>query len=124
MSKIVTKKLLGSVLTPSGKNVAISAATRTTNWTRTDAAAELMKESLEAAIEKNEDVLPPGTTEVCTRYVRRPSVIYAHYMAAYINWLRETTHMSPSDSRSHITAVCFNKKGDPISTVHLATDKK
>ncbi|KAI1405312.1 hypothetical protein F4819DRAFT_444779 [Hypoxylon fuscum] len=103
MSKIVTKKLLGSVLTPSGKNVAISAATRTTNWTRTDAAAELMKESLEAAIEKNEDVLPPGTTEVCTR---------------------ETTHMSPSDSRSHITAVCFNKKGDPISTVHLATDKK
>ncbi|KZL72495.1 hypothetical protein CT0861_06322 [Colletotrichum tofieldiae] len=100
MSKIIRKKLLGSVLTSSGNSVTISAATRTTNWVRTDSAAESMKEALEAAIEKNEGILPAGTAEVCTR---------------------ETTHTSASDSRSHITAVCFDSNGDRIKTVHLPT---
>ncbi|KAK5624826.1 hypothetical protein RRF57_000542 [Xylaria bambusicola] len=67
MSKIISKKLLGSVLTSTGKSVSISAATRTTNGVRTDAAAESMKEALEAAIEKNERVIPQGTAEICTR---------------------------------------------------------
>lgn len=66
--KILTKKMLGSVRTARG-SVAISAATKTTNWVRTELAAESMKGALETAIEKNEGILPAGTAEVCTRYV-------------------------------------------------------
>ncbi|KAK1989744.1 hypothetical protein LX36DRAFT_475262 [Colletotrichum falcatum] len=103
MSKVLRKKMLGSVLTSAGNSVAISAATRTTNWVRPDSAAESMKGALEAAIKKNESILPEGTVEVCTR---------------------ETTHTSASDSRSHITAVCFDSNGNRIMTVHLATSNE
>ncbi|KAK1966810.1 hypothetical protein LY78DRAFT_607816 [Colletotrichum sublineola] len=103
MSKIVRKKLLGSVLTASGHTVTISAATQTTNWVRPEPAADSMKAALQAAIEKHEDILPTGTAEVCTR---------------------ETTHASRSDPRSHITAVCFDSNGNPIKTVHLPTSNE
>lgn len=70
MSKFVTKEMLGSVRTSGGKSAAISAATITTNWVRSELAAEYMKGALETAIEKNEGILPTGTAEVCTRNVR------------------------------------------------------
>lgn len=66
MSNIIKKRVLGLVVTSDGKSVAISAAFKTTNWTRTISVAEEMKEDLETAVAKNEHVLPEGTAEVCS----------------------------------------------------------
>ncbi|KAF1999288.1 hypothetical protein P154DRAFT_535547 [Amniculicola lignicola CBS 123094] len=101
MSQILLKKALGTMRTSSGVNLALSAATKTTDWTRPDSAADAMKDPLMSAVLKNESVLPTGTKEVCTC---------------------EAAHPSPKDPRTHITAVCYDENGVAIQTVHLPTD--
>lgn len=66
MFNIIKKRVLELVMTSDGKSVAISAALKTTNWTRTFSVAEAMKEDIETAVTKNEHVLPEGTAEVCS----------------------------------------------------------
>ncbi|KAL2187822.1 hypothetical protein L209DRAFT_764653 [Thermothelomyces heterothallicus CBS 203.75] len=102
-NRILSRKTLGSVLTPSSRLVNISVATQTEAFTRPEFIADKMKDALEAAVIANENILPPNTAEVCSR---------------------EGDHTSESDSRSHITAVCFDAKGEHIKTVHLVTQKK
>ncbi|AEO68425.1 uncharacterized protein THITE_2117949 [Thermothielavioides terrestris NRRL 8126] len=101
-NRILVKRLLGTVVTPSGRLISISAATETDDWRRPDWLAEKMKPDLEKAVPANEHVLPPDTVEVCAR---------------------EGDHDSASDKRSHITAVAYNNKGE-ARTVHLATQRK
>lgn len=69
VNKIVSKKLLGSVVSKGGQQITISAATVTSTWKRPESIAEQMKTPLEQAVLANQDVLPPGTAEVCSRSV-------------------------------------------------------
>ncbi|CCF47813.1 hypothetical protein CH063_04292 [Colletotrichum higginsianum] len=100
-NQILSRKALGSYAV-AGRTLKLSAATKTTLWKRTDSITETFKEPLEAAIYTNQDVIPANTAEICTR---------------------EPEHQSESDSRSHITAVCYDDKGNVIKSVHLVTKK-
>ncbi|AEO59717.1 hypothetical protein MYCTH_2119852 [Thermothelomyces thermophilus ATCC 42464] len=51
----------------SGKNLVLSAATKTTNWKRPDLAVHAMKAPLEEAVAANESILPRNTAEVILR---------------------------------------------------------
>ncbi|KAK2054923.1 hypothetical protein LY76DRAFT_596493 [Colletotrichum caudatum] len=100
-NQILARKTLGSYVI-AGKTVKLSAATKTTLWKRTDAVTEAFKEPLEAAISNNQSEIPDNAAEICTR---------------------EPDHQSESDSRSHITAVCYDDNGNVIKSVHLVTNK-
>lgn len=69
VNKIIAKKLLGSVVSKGGQQIAISAATVTSDWKRPESVAGKLKDPLEQAVLANEDILPPGTAEVCSRSV-------------------------------------------------------
>lgn len=43
LNRILSKKMLGSVVTSSGKSLVLSATTKTTSWERPDYAADAMK---------------------------------------------------------------------------------
>ncbi|KAK3363694.1 hypothetical protein B0T25DRAFT_597064, partial [Lasiosphaeria hispida] len=100
---ILTKKVLGNILTPSGRSLVLSIATKTTNWDRPDFIADTMKVPLEKAVAANESILPGDAAEIILRY--------------------EGDHTSPADTMLHITAVCVGSNGDIIRTVHLPTAK-
>ncbi|AEO69080.1 uncharacterized protein THITE_2119083 [Thermothielavioides terrestris NRRL 8126] len=66
-NRVIAKKVLGHVVTPGGKRLVLSAATKTTAWERPDFAADAMKAPLEEAVVANESVLPTNTAEVILR---------------------------------------------------------
>jgi hypothetical protein len=66
LNKIASKKLVGSVV-KDGKTVVVSAATKTSTWTRTDAMAQKVGETLMENLKNFEGPLPKDTEEVCSR---------------------------------------------------------
>ncbi|CAO2648137.1 Nn.00g090590.m01.CDS01 [Neocucurbitaria sp. VM-36] len=99
-NKIVSKKFISNVV-KDGKTVAVSAATKTSTWTRDDAIAQKVGELLKDSLGNWSGQLPEGTEEICSR---------------------ETEHKSDSDKRNHITAVCFDAKGQG-KTIHVPVKK-
>lgn len=69
-NQVLAKKMLGQVVSKIGQRIAISAATQTSDWKRPDFIAGKVKGPLVKAVLANEEVLPPpGSAEVCSRYV-------------------------------------------------------
>ncbi|RKF56524.1 hypothetical protein OnM2_080057 [Erysiphe neolycopersici] len=99
-NKIFTKMFVSKVV-KDGKTVVVSAATETSHWKRNEAMAQKVGEFLEDSLGNWSGQLPEGTVEICSR---------------------ETEHTSPHDKRKHITAVCFDAKGNG-ETVHVPVKK-
>ncbi|KAK4206155.1 hypothetical protein QBC37DRAFT_329293 [Rhypophila decipiens] len=106
-NQIFFKKLLTEVTTTGGKELALSAATKTSVWYRPEGTEQLLKEPLEKAVKKaekeNPSLIPANTAELV---------------------VRESDHKSKADMRSHLTVVALDAKGQYIETLHLPTDKK
>ncbi|KAH7413917.1 hypothetical protein DE146DRAFT_750105 [Phaeosphaeria sp. MPI-PUGE-AT-0046c] len=99
-NKIVSKTFISNVV-KDGKTVAVSAATETSTWKRDNAMARKVGEVLMESLSNWSGELPEGTKEICSR---------------------ETEHKSDADKRNHITAVCFDSKGQG-KTVHVPVKK-
>ncbi|KAM7182587.1 hypothetical protein V8F33_014195 [Rhypophila sp. PSN 637] len=71
-NRIVAKKIFTRVSTPAGKDLVLSAATRTTNWYRPEGTEQSLKEPLEKAVTKaekeNPSLIPANTAELVLRY--------------------------------------------------------
>lgn len=65
-NKIISKKVVDT-LVKDGKSIAISAATETLDWKRTDSAASTAGANLKASLATFSKPLPAGTKEVCSR---------------------------------------------------------
>ncbi|PVH84036.1 hypothetical protein DL98DRAFT_528887 [Cadophora sp. DSE1049] len=66
-NQIVKKKLLGTI-TKNGKQITLSAALQTSQWTGPEFAADAMKNDFEKAVIGYTGPLPEDTTEICVRY--------------------------------------------------------
>jgi len=66
-NQIFKKKVLGTI-TKNGKQITLSAALQTSQWTRPEFAADAMKNDFEKAIDGYTEQLPDDTTEICARY--------------------------------------------------------
>ena len=67
-NQIIRKRMLG-IVTKSGKEITLSAATETSHWTRPDFVAEAIKAPFEQAVQQYPMLLPNDTREICARYV-------------------------------------------------------
>jgi hypothetical protein len=67
-NKIVSKKFISNVV-KDGKTVAVSAATKTSAWTRDEAMAQKVGELLKDSLSDWNGQLPEGTEEICSRSV-------------------------------------------------------
>ena len=65
-NQIIKKKLLGTI-TKNGKQIKLSAALQTSQWTRPEFAADAMKNDFEKAVNGYTGQLPEDTTEICAR---------------------------------------------------------
>jgi hypothetical protein len=66
-NQIIKKKVLGTI-TKNGKQITLSAALQTSQWTRPEFAADAMKNDFEKAVNGYTGQLPEDTTEICARY--------------------------------------------------------
>lgn len=67
-NRIIQKKTLGNVVS-SGRNLVLSAATKTDCWTRPSSMADKLKVPLEEAVKYSPGEIPSWAEEVCARYV-------------------------------------------------------
>ena len=65
--QIIRKKVLGTI-TKNGKQITLSAATQTSNWTRPEFAIDGLKDDFEKAVNDFTGPLPEDTTEICARF--------------------------------------------------------
>lgn len=66
-NQIIRKKLLGTIM-KNGKQIKLSAAVETSQWTRPEFAVDSMKDSFEKAVSGYTGKLPEDVTEICARY--------------------------------------------------------
>jgi hypothetical protein len=66
LNKISSKKLIGSVV-KDGKTIAVSAATKTSTWTRTEVMADKVGDTLMESLKDYDGPLPKETEEICSR---------------------------------------------------------
>ena len=67
-NQIIKKKILGTI-TKNGKQITLSAAVQTSQWTRPEFAADAMKIDFEKAVNGFTGQLPDDTTEICARCI-------------------------------------------------------
>ncbi|KAL3417508.1 hypothetical protein PVAG01_10518 [Phlyctema vagabunda] len=101
-NRIIKKKTIGKIILGT-KNLAISAATETEAWRRSESAAEGIAESLKTAVEASPEKIPEWAVEVI---------------------VREGSHESENDAVTHFTAVATDESGLKIVTVHIPIPKK
>jgi hypothetical protein len=66
-NRILKKVPIGSI-TSGGKEITLSVATQTSNWTSPEVVASQQGSDFRQAVEASKALVPQGTTEVCQRY--------------------------------------------------------
>lgn len=67
-NRVISSKLVGT-LVKGGKDIAVSAATRTSTWTRAEDTAAKVGENILTEAKKNLNSIPEGAKEVVIRSV-------------------------------------------------------
>jgi hypothetical protein len=67
-NRVISSKLVGT-LVKGGKDIAVSAATRTSTWTRSEETATKVGENFIAGAQKDLNKIPEGAKEVVIRSV-------------------------------------------------------
>lgn len=116
-NKIISKVQVGSVV-KDGKNIILSVATKTSDWTRTEEQAKAHAPAWKKAVTESLDKIKDDTVEIVQRYDSGMSVDGVNVA----NARRETSHTSPNDPREHYTGVQFNAKNEGQSE-HFPTKK-
>jgi len=103
-----------------GRAIALSAATETHVWRRSEDMARKAAIGLKEAVEAYTKPMPVTLPRLsCGLHCSRHSFLVHTFSAIF----SETQHQSPADERLHYTAEAWDDKGNFISTVHVSVKK-
>lgn len=114
-NRVIATKAL-SLMKVNGKQVSLEVATRTTLWQRPEIAIAGSVDGFHEAVERGASRIPEGTAKIVMRsgFVNRIRLLHSAHQTC-----RESNHISPKDQVDHFTAVCQDKDGKYIATLHF-----